>query len=192
MLDASTRRASDPRAAVRAETPELHTESLVEPNHHAVRQAIAVLGQKVNPVKVLDAEQINDIYARAAAAPPHLLELTAFRARGVVTDPHIYVNRDSAIYRAATNKPSVLAILKLAATLAHEQVHNTDGELAAYRLQSDFVRSKLESVPRRQRKEACAYLQSLEAKAQAIAYITRPKRGVIAAAEVERARASRS
>jgi hypothetical protein len=131
-----------------------------------------VLGQKVNPVKVLDAEQINDIYARAAAAPPHLLELTAFRARGVVTDPHIYVNRDSAIYRAATSKPSALKILKLAATLAHEQVHNTDGELAAYRLQADFVRSKLEGVPRRQRKDACAYLQSLEAKAQAIAYVT--------------------
>ena len=132
-----------------------------------------VLGQNVNPVKVLDAEQINDIYARAAAAPPHLLELTAFRARGVVTDPHIYVNRESAIYRAAINKPSALTILKLAATLAHEQVHNTDGELAAYRLQSDFVRSKLEGVPRRQRKDACAYLQSLEAKAQAIAYVTR-------------------
>ena len=148
-------------------------ESLIEPNHTAVRQAIMVLGQNVNPVKVLDAEQINDIYARAAAAPPHLLELTAFRARGVVTDPHIYVNRESAIYRAAINKPSALTILKLAATLAHEQVHNTDGELAAYRLQADFVLSKLESVPRRHRKEACAYLQSLEAKAQAIAYVTR-------------------
>ena len=42
-----------------------------------------------------------------------------------------------------------MTVLILAGTLVHEQVHNTDRELAAYRLQADFVRSRLQRLPRR-------------------------------------------
>jgi hypothetical protein len=164
----------DPRGPARP--PEALVVSRMETDHMLIRQAMVVLDQNVNPVKIVGAEQIAEIYARAAAAPRPPLGLNAFRMRGVITDPHIYVNSDSAIYKAAAVKPSNLTILKLAATLAHEQVHNTDGDFAAYRLQSDFVRSKLNTLPRRQREEARAYLQQIEAKARALEYVTEGRR----------------
>jgi hypothetical protein len=74
---------------------------------------------------------------------------------------------DSGVYTTAVRTRSALAVLKLAATLLHEQVHNTDGEFAAYRMQSDFVRSRLRSLPCRQQEEARLYVQNLDVRAQA-------------------------
>ncbi len=132
-----------------------------------IQQALNVIGQPVNPVKVVGAREIREIYARVrAGAPP--AGLNAFRATGDASDPSIYVNRDSLVYKDAARTSSVFGLLKLAATLVHEQVHNTDGEFAAYRLQSDFVRSRLSSLPPRQQEEARRYLQGLDARANGL------------------------
>jgi len=143
--------------------------------HHedaVIQQALTVLGLAVNPIRVVDLEEIREIYALAGAAPPPP-GLNAFRAPGDTGDPTIYVNNASRVYRSAARKPSPLALLKLAATLAHEQVHNTDGEFAAYRLQSELVRSRLNRVPWRQQEEARQYLQELDARANALARVER-------------------
>lgn len=134
-----------------------------------IQQALAIVGQPVNPVAVADPEEIRLLYARlpGIGAPPRGLD--AFRAPGDASDPQIYVNRNSPIYRRAAAAPSILAVLKLAATLVHEQVHNTDGESAACRLQADFVRSRMSGVPWRQRAEARHYLEGLDARARALA-----------------------
>lgn len=138
--------------------------------HHddpVIQRALVVVGQPVNPIRVVGLQEIREIYARLrAGAPP--AGLTAFRATGDASDPSIYVNSDSHVYRGAARRPSALGLLRLAATLVHEQVHNTDGEFAAYRLQSDFVRSRLNSLPWRQQEEARRYLRGLDARAQAL------------------------
>lgn len=170
-LAATRTSVSDERAAGTMTEAERNVESIVPGNQGPIEQAIVVLGQTVNPVRVVGATQIRELYTRMAAASRQPHELNAFRVLAGAADPRIYVNRDSAVFRTAARKPSALAILKLAGTLAHEQVHNTDGEFAASRLQADFVRSKLESLPRPQREDARAYLQGLEAKVQALSYI---------------------
>jgi hypothetical protein len=137
-----------------------------------IRRALVVVGQPVNSVTVVDREEIRMIYTRLrAGAPPD--GLNAFTVTGDPNDQRIYVNSDSDVYRRAASTPSPLALLKLAATLVHEQVHDTDGEHAAYRVQSDFVRSKLSGLPRRQQAEARRYLQGLEARACARAHAER-------------------
>lgn len=139
--------------------------------HHAdsaIQQALIVLGQAVNPVLVVGPEEIHEIYARAGIGDP-TAGLNAFRSPDDMTDPNIYVNRDSAVYMNAVRKPSALTALKLAATLAHEQVHNSDGDAAAYRLQSDFVRDKLRGLPWHQQEGARRYLEELDARARALA-----------------------
>jgi hypothetical protein len=179
------------RAARRNDERVENVTRTLEHDHPAIQQALMVLGQAVNPVPVIGAAEIRDLYLRMSGGSPPT-GLNAFRARSAITEPNIYVNSDSAVFRAAAAKPSAVAILKLAATLAHEQVHNTDGDLAAYRLQSDFIRSKLGTVPKRQREEARAYLESIESKAVAISYATRRQQRVIPNAGAERGRASRS
>lgn len=137
-----------------------------EPTVHddpVIHRALVVVGQPLNPVRVVGIREIREIYARLrAGAPP--AGLNAFRA-AAGSDGPIYVNRDSEVYRSAARRPSPLDLLRLAATLIHEQVHNTDGEHAAYRLQSDFVRSRLNSLPWGQQAEARRYLHRLEARA---------------------------
>ena len=167
----------------------------VEGHHHlAIQQALAVVGQAVNPVKVVGSSQIQALYAGMPGVRSPGTGLNAFRAPGNPADPYIYVNEESAIYRTAVEKPSPLALLALAATLVHEHVHDTDSDLAAYRVQSDFVRSRLSSLPRQQRQAGRAYLERLDAKAQALAYAVHRQRMLIAAGRVAaaRARASRS
>lgn len=135
----------------------------------AIHQALVIVGQPLNPVRVADTEEIRQLYARApgVGAPPPGID--AFRAPGDVNDPHIYVNRESPVYRAAAGTSSSLAILVLAGTLVHEQVHNTDREPAARRVQADFVRSRLGHVRRQERDAAQRYLERLELRARAIA-----------------------
>ena len=75
------------------------------------------------------------------------------------------------MYQAASRKLSPFTVVKLAAALAHEQVHHTDDEPAAYRLQSDFVRSRLNGLPWRQKEDARRHLAELEARARASAWV---------------------
>jgi hypothetical protein len=131
--------------------------------------ALAVLGQRVNPVRVAGAEEIRAIYGKGGVAPP--AGLNAFRAPYHANDPAIYVNGDSELYRRAARTLSPLVLLQLAATLLHEQVHNTDGEAAAYRLQSDFVRDRLQHLPGRVREDARRYIERLDARANAHAWV---------------------
>lgn len=170
---AEVRRGRNGRERVRLIVPELVAQrpDVERTMHHddpAIQHALTVLGQAVNPIRVADAEEIREIYARTrGGAPP--AGLNAFRAPGDMSDPNIYVNKNSLVYRRAAQKPSALTMLKLAATLAHEQVHNTDRDFAASRLQSDFVRSRMNSMPWRQQEEARRYLQGLDARASALA-----------------------
>jgi hypothetical protein len=93
-----------------------------------IQRALLVLGQPVNPIRVVEPREIGLLYARAGVGP--LPEgLTAFRAPRDASDPHIYVNQRSLVERG----PNAVAItlLILAGTLVHEQVHNSDLELAA-------------------------------------------------------------
>jgi hypothetical protein len=100
--------------------------------------------------------------------------MNAFRVRGGTIGATIHVNGESAVYRNAARKPTAIALLKLAATLVHEQVHRADGDHAAYRLQSDFVRSRLGGLPRDQQEEARRYIVSLDTRAAAHVMVSRP------------------
>lgn len=146
--------------------------------HHAdavIHHALFVLGQPINPIRVLGSEEIAEIYSKGGIEhPPH--GLLAFRSPVDATDPTIYVNRASNIYLLATRKASSLNVLKLAATLVHEQAHNTDSEMAAYRLQADFVRSRLEDVPWREKEDARRYLAELDARARALVTASHTRR----------------
>jgi hypothetical protein len=132
----------------------------------AIQRALLVIGQPISPVKLVSVEEIREIYHRLGAAPPPS-GLNAFRVIADGADRRIHVNRDSDLYRRAARNPSPVDILRLAATLVHEQVHDTDGEHAAYRVQADFVRSRLMDLPHRHREEARRYLQQLDERANA-------------------------
>jgi len=132
-----------------------------------IQQALMLLGQAVNPIRIVSPDEIRGLYARASIGDPPA-GLTAFRSPEDMSDPNIYVNKDSLVYRRAAQTRSAFSVLQLAATLAHEQVHNTDREFAAYRLQSDFVRSKLHSLPRGRQEDARELLQELDARARAL------------------------
>lgn len=136
----------------------------------AVRQALVMLGQPLNPVRVVTPDRIRELYWRTGMGDPPP-ELQAFRAPGDLSDPHIYVNADAVVYREALSKPSAVNTLKLAATLVHEQVHNTDREFAAYRLESDFVRSRLKGMSSRQAAAAAPFMERVEAMARALARV---------------------
>lgn len=133
-----------------------------------IQEALLVVGQPLNPIEVVDGQRIRDLYMHEAGIRP-TSGLDAFRAPGTAADPYIYVNRASVIYRSAARRSSTLARLKLAAVLVHEQVHNTDREFAACRLQADFFRSRLHLVPGRDLSAARHYLEGLEARARALA-----------------------
>lgn len=142
----------------------------------AIQRALAMLGEPVGSIRVVNREQAREIYRRWNAGDPSP-GLSAFRVRGGTIGATIHVNGDSAVYRDAAAKPTAIALLKLAATLVHEQVHHTDGDHAAYRLQSDFVRSRLNALPRNQQAEARRYIRSLDTRAAAHARVRRPLRG---------------
>ncbi len=134
-----------------------------------IQRALLVLGQPVNPIRVVEPREIGRIYARAGVGPPPE-GLTAFRAPHDANDPHIYVNQRSLVYQNAVRTPSAMTLLILAGTLVHEQVHNTDRELAAYRLQADFVRGRLQSLPRRDHDAARRHVEQLDARARAFVW----------------------
>ena len=130
-----------------------------------IHNAARGLSLPVNDVRVLSTPQVREIFDRAGGgAPP--AGLIAFRIKN---DPFIYVNSESEVYRSAAHRPSPFHLLRLAATLVHEQVHDTDGESAAYRRQADFVRSRLAELPADQRARAHTYWQALEVRAISMA-----------------------
>lgn len=133
-----------------------------------IGHAARALSQAVNDVRVLSPSQVRHVYDGAGGgAPP--AGLVAFRIKG---DPVIYVNAGSEVYRDAAHRPSAFHLLRLAATLMHEQVHDTDGEAAAYRRQADFVRSRIEELPAAQRARARAYWRVLDVRAISFAKAT--------------------
>lgn len=137
-----------------------------------IGDALRALPQPVNEVRVLSPPEVRAIFVRTGSgAPP--AGLVAFRIKG---DPVIYVDAGSEIYRDAARSPSRFHLLRLAATLMHEQVHDTDGEAAAYRRQADFVRSRIEEVPPGQRARARAYWRVLEVRAISFAKATAAQR----------------
>lgn len=139
--------------------------AVVPPPDPVIAAAVRALSQPVNEVRVLSPLQVREIFDRTGgSAPP--AGLIAFRIKG---DPVIYVDAGSEIYREAARRPSPFHLLRLAATLMHEQVHDTDGEAAAYRRQADFVRSRLDRLPADQRARGRAYWQVLEGRAIALA-----------------------
>lgn len=139
----------------------------IEHDDPVIRQALRLLGQPVNAVKVVGSQELLEIYRGwgGGLQPPR--GLIAVRAVDRACDPHIYINREARVYRTAVAKPSPIALLKLAATLVHEQAHNSDGEYAAYRLQSDFVRSRIAGLPWRYHAEATQYLRALDDRGRA-------------------------
>lgn len=137
----------------------------VEPGDPTVRQALDYLGQRIDPIEVVSLAEATALYGRVPRAGAPSPGVNAFRLPLDGAISGIFVNRESVTYRLAARRPTVLRLLRLAATLLHEQVHRSDGEHAAYRLQADFVRSRLRQVPRRERAEAERYLEGLETRA---------------------------
>lgn len=133
-----------------------------------IGDAMRALSQPVNEVRVLSPSQVREMFVRAGGgAPP--AGLVAFRIKG---DPVIYVDAGSEVYWEAARRPSPFHLLRLAATLMHEQVHDTDGEAAAYRRQADYVRSPLDELPASERSRARAYWRVLEVRAISFAKAT--------------------
>jgi hypothetical protein len=71
-----------------------------------------------------------------------------------------------------------MAYLMLAATLAHEQVHNTDGEYAAYRLQADFLSSRLRELRSRERATALKYIHRMNVRSLIFGDVERRRKRV--------------
>ena len=134
-----------------------------------ISEAARTVDQPLNPVRVLSAPEVREIYRRTAGALPPV-GLNAFRIQG---DRNIYVNAESQVYRQAAREPTAFHVLRLAATLLHEQVHETDGEYAARRIQADFVRRRLNALPSSQRRSAHRYWRTLEVRAVSLARIER-------------------
>lgn len=126
-----------------------------------VQQALVLIGHPVNPILVVNTSEIREIYSRipGAAVPPP--GLNGFRVAG---DPALYINCDSEVYLAAAQKASPFAMLRLAATIVHEQAHDSGTELAASRAQLDFVRTLAWTVPRRESEKLRQYREALEAR----------------------------
>jgi hypothetical protein len=123
-----------------------------------VQRALDLLGQGINPIKTVTPDGAKAIYEKYGRQPSD--NMLAFRAPGDKTDPNIYINNQSQMFKDAAKDP--LAQLLLAGTLAHEQVHNTDGEEAARRIESDFIRSKLGGLNYPQQQKAKQRIAGIE------------------------------
>jgi hypothetical protein len=132
-------------------------------------RALLLVTPPADEVRVLSSRQLDEIYLREAGTRPPA-GLNAFRLEG---DPRIYLNAESKVYQQAGSRPRAFHALRLAATILHERVHETDGEYAARRLQADFVRSQLRSLPSSQRREAERYWSTLEGRALSLAIAER-------------------
>lgn len=152
-------------AAVHAAVPPART---VRHDDHVIQRALDFVAQPLNPILLVSIDRARAIVAATPGGGVLSPRVNAFRAPGAHAAPHIYVIRESAVYRRAA-RAETLGLLKLAATLVHEQVHATDGDAAAYRLQADFVRTRLHTAPIAQREAGRRYLEALDARAAGLA-----------------------
>jgi hypothetical protein len=139
-------------------------ESVERSMHHedrVVERALALIGQQVNPVAVVNRAAIREIYSRIPGAGTPPPGLNGFRVAG---DPALYINRDSDVYAAAAQDGSPFAILRLAAVIVHEQGHDGGSELDACRAQLDLVRRLASTVPQRESTRLQQYRDALEAR----------------------------
>lgn len=125
-------------------TANARTDSNTDP---VIQQALDILGQRVNPIKVVEPADYDSINL-PKALQPSTAKAVGFRVwRGKRPDEPIYVNRQSNTYQNALNRQSPADALMLASTLAHEQTHETEhgdiGEGAAMRKQADFIQSRM-------------------------------------------------
>ena len=137
----------------------------------AIGDALRLLQQPINTIRVLSAPEVQDVYRRMAATQPPR-GLNAFR---LPRDPNIYVNAESKMYRDAVRNRTEFDLVRLAATLLHEQIHETDGEYAARRVQADFIRSRLKGLPVSQRARGEHYWRTVEARAASLALAERAR-----------------
>jgi hypothetical protein len=128
-------------------------------------RAVLLVAPPADDVRVLSSRQVQEIYLREAGTTPPV-GLNAFRLQN---DPKIYVNAESKVYKQSESRPGEFHALRLAATILHERVHETDGEYAARRRQADFVRSQLRFLPSSQRRDADRYWRTLEGRALSLA-----------------------
>ena len=138
-------------------TRELATRSTQHENP-TVQSALDLLGQGVNPIKTVTLDGARAIYEKYGKQPSD--NMLAFRAPGDQTDPNIYLNQESEMFRKAGKDPLSKALL--AGTIAHEQVHNTDGEAAARRIEADFLRMMLSKLNHPQQQELKKRIAGIE------------------------------
>ena len=136
--------------------------------NQVIDSALRLLEHSVTNVRVISPEQVRVLYLQAGARPP--VGLQAFRMLG---NPRIYVSAESVVYSEARRSLTTFNLLRIAATLLHEQVHETDGEFAASRLQADFVRAHLHRLPRSERRIGGLYWRRLEGRALSLALAER-------------------
>lgn len=132
---------------------ELLKRELERTSQHAdpvIQRALGVLGQAINPIRVVGSDDIQGVYNNAGlqlseqGLTSRKTNMGGFR---LPNDPTIYINSGSKHYKAARDTGNLGAAIILAGILAHEQTHNTElgseGERAARQIEADFLRSKL-------------------------------------------------
>ena len=140
-----------------------------------IQRALKLLGQAINPIKVVGHGEVENIYREAA---PQRMKTKADKERlwGVagfrrpydteMEDPNIYINKNHERYGNAKQKRDILAQMQLAGTLVHEQIHNTEvgeaGEGAARRKEADWFRSQIDKLPKWQQPKARELLHNLD------------------------------
>ncbi len=160
-----------PATPVRAQEPRPAPERTAEHEDPVIQRALALLGEPVNPVRVVTPRDYDSIRLPRALHRSTSAS-AAFRVwRGQVPDAPIYVNRSRAVYTlAAREHTSRWPDLLLASTLLHEQIHQTEGdeigEGAALRKQADFIRSRFNALNEADaRRGASVYLNVIEQRA---------------------------
>jgi len=112
----------------------------------AINRALQIVGQPINPVRVVGLDEIAELYKRmgdtGATDPKRRSQISGFRAPG---DPTIYVSRESKEYKRASNEKDLPGHMLLAALLAHEDTHGPalDDEVAAKQKERDFLIDRL-------------------------------------------------
>jgi len=146
----------------------------------AVQRALNLIDDPLNPVQLLTAEELREVYRRHGYdLGQRGGDIIAFRAPNAsgVYDPHIYLNADAERIRNARTDPSPLNDLLLAGTLVHEQTHNTEsgpqGELAAMQLEMDYLASQVPTLKGWDRRQA-------EARVKQIRDVLAAQRGALA------------
>lgn len=140
-----------------------------------IQRALALVGQPLNPVRVVGVPEIEAIYQESEpgavgseGARKRLGFVKGFRRPGDHDrkDPNIYINKDNPAYKDARNAKNEWANLALAAILTHEQIHNTEsgaeGERAARIKEADFIRSKMDRLSRGGKEHAKERLRYLD------------------------------